>query len=70
MLFVKLSEVAYMEASDKCVSLFTDKGTEFITDYSLVQLEEKLPAHFLRIHRSTLINTRFIAEMERYFNGR
>lgn len=70
MLFVKLDEVAYLEACDKCVSLFTEKGTEFVTDYSLVQLEEKLPSHFLRIHRANLINTRFIAEMEFYFNGR
>jgi len=70
MLLVKLEDVVYMEARDKYVSLFTEKGAEFLTEHSLIKLEEKLPSHFLRIHRAYIINTKYLKEIEPYFNGR
>lgn len=67
--FVKLEEISHFKATEKYVSLFTSKGSELIEE-SLTRLEQKLPAHFLRIHRSVLVNTEWIEEIQKYFNNR
>ncbi len=68
--FVNLNDVAYFKASDKYISLFTMKGEEKVTEQTLSQLENKLPGFFLRIHRSVILNTNVIKEVQRYFNSR
>ena len=45
-----------------------DRGT-ILHDSSLNQLEEALPATFLRVHRSYIVNTRFINALEREASG-
>jgi len=40
------------------------EGKRYSVDYSIAQLEKKLdPKHFLRIHRSTLVNVAWIKEV-------
>tara|TARA_B100000809_G_scaffold21356_1_gene18775 strand:+ start:190 stop:951 length:762 start_codon:yes stop_codon:yes gene_type:complete len=68
-IFVKLANICYFEATEKYVTLYTNQGSELI-ELSLTQLEEKLPATFLRVHRSFLINTHCIKEFQKYFNSR
>lgn len=70
MVLVKLDDVAYFKADEKYVSLFTSNGKEMITDQTLVQLEEKLPENFLRVHRSVLLNKNYVQEVQAYFNCR
>ena len=70
LVFVKLEDVVYFKAGDKYVSLFIRTGEESITEQSLSQLEEKLPGHFLRVHRAIIINTQFVKEVQTYFNSR
>ena len=41
-----------------------------LCEKSLGTLEESLPDHFIRIHRSYIINKTWIAEIHRYFKGR
>jgi two-component system LytT family response regulator len=67
---VKLEDVVYFKAGDKYISLFIRTGEESITEQSLSQLEEKLPGHFLRVHRAIIINTQFVKEVQTYFNSR
>lgn len=70
MIFVKIEDIAFFKADEKYVSLFTRQGKEVITEQTLQQLEEKLPGNFLRIHRSILLNTSYVREVQTYFNCR
>ena len=69
-LLLKLNEILYFKASDKYISIFMNKGEEYLSDQSLQSLEAQLPANFKRIHRSVLINSDFIREVHPYFNSR
>lgn len=68
-IFVKLEDISHFEATEKYVTLHTNKGNELV-EQSLTQLEEKLPNHFLRVHRSFLINTDYVKDFRKYFNNR
>ena len=67
--FVKLEEVSHFESDANYVTIFTDEGTH-LSELSLSQLAQKLPANFLRVHRGVIINTNFVAEVQKYFNSR
>ena len=69
-LIIPLTDIAYFEAEDKYVLLHTTDGQQYLTTYTITTLEEKLPDTFLRISRSTLINSRQVREIQRYFNGK
>ena len=68
--FIKLEDIVYFKSKDKYVSLFTIKGQEHLTDLTLVQLETQLTDVFLRVHRSIIINTDKVLELQPYFNSR
>jgi two-component system LytT family response regulator len=67
---IRYENIAFLEAQDKYVCVFTLDGQKFLTDHSLTTLEEKLPSNFCRIHRSYIINKEKIREMHRHFSGR
>jgi len=67
---IRYENIAYLEAQDKYVCVFTVDGQKFLTDQSLTALAEKLPSFFCRIHRSYIINKEKIKEMHRHFSGR
>lgn len=67
---VRYENIAYLEAQDKYVCVFTMDGQKYLTDHSLTVLAEKLPSTFCRIHRSYIINKEKIREMHRHFSGR
>jgi two-component system LytT family response regulator len=67
---IRYENIAFLEAQDKYVCVFTLDGQKFLTDQSLTTLEEKLPSNFCRIHRSYIINKEKIREMHRHFSGR
>ncbi|MBK6264366.1 LytTR family transcriptional regulator DNA-binding domain-containing protein [Marivirga sp. S37H4] len=60
---IKLSDILYVEAKDKmCIIGMAEELIE--TRMSLQKLEEKLPIdRFLRIHRSFIINTKEISQI-------
>lgn len=66
---IKLEDIVHVQAEDKYVFLHTSDGKKHLTDYTLAVLEEKLPEEFLRIHRSEMINTDYIKEIRKGFNG-
>ncbi len=68
-LMIKLEDIVHVQAEDKYVFLHTSDGKKHLTDYTLAVLEEKLPEEFLRIHRSEMINTDYIKEIRKGFNG-
>ncbi|MEP1489077.1 MAG: LytTR family DNA-binding domain-containing protein [Algibacter sp.] len=69
LMFVKLEAISHFEADENYVTLHTNTGNHII-DQSLSQLEHKLPVHFLRVHRSVIINTNDVKEVQKYFNSR
>ncbi len=68
-LLIKVADLVAVEAEDKYVMLHTRDGKRHLTDYTLAGLEQQLPGNFLRIHRSTIINTEHIREIRKAFNG-
>jgi two-component system LytT family response regulator len=67
---LKYENIAYLEAQDKYVFVFTIDGQKHLTDQSLTILSEKLPQQFYRIQKSYIINKDRIKEMHRHFNSR
>ncbi len=67
--FLNVSDIIWFEASSDYVKIHT-KEKFYLKNISLNELEEKLnPKTFIRIHRSTIVNSDFIKEMKPYFNG-
>jgi|WetSurMetagenome_2_1015567.scaffolds.fasta_scaffold31681_1 two-component system, LytTR family, response regulator len=69
-IFIKLSEIIYLQAQEKYVSIFSKDGKENLTEKTVKDLELTLPDNFLRVHRSIIINVDFIKEFQTYFNSR
>ena len=67
---VRFENIAYLEAQDKYVFVYTWDGHKHLTDQTLTSLAEKLPPPFLRIHKSYIINKERIREMHRHFSSR
>ncbi|PTX48718.1 LytTR family transcriptional regulator [Melghirimyces profundicolus] len=69
---VPVEEIAYFESSQK-KTWFTSTSEPFgtfSTAYTLQSLEQKLPARFLRIHRSYIINIGYIEKIYRDVSSR
>lgn len=69
-IFVRLDEVSYFKADEKYVSVVTKHSKSYILDTSLKQLEEKLPASFIRVHKAYLVNKNLVKEIRKHFNNR
>ncbi len=69
-LLIPITNVSHFEAEDKYVFLNTLDSQQYVVNHTLTALEKKLPVHFTRISRSTIINTHQISEIKRYFNGK
>lgn len=65
---VDLAEVRILQADSKYVSAITPEGS-YLLDISLKQLEDQLDDCFIRVHRSTLINTRYLSACEKNEHG-
>lgn len=63
---LKIGEILYLQSDNKYTSVHAS-NRECLIDTPLVELERKLdPAEFIRIHRSTLVNVSWIAEIQRH----
>jgi two-component system LytT family response regulator len=67
--FVKLTDIDWIEAADNYVCLHTGRETHVVRE-TMNELEARLdPAQFLRIHRSSIVNLDRIREMQPWFRG-
>lgn len=69
---IRLSEIIYIEGMSEYLKIHLDGKDDrglpqrpVISLYSLKRLEERLPAYFMRIHRSYIINLRHIKEVSK-----
>jgi two-component system response regulator AlgR len=61
---VPMSEVLYLKAELKYVTLRTPQRT-YVLDDSLAELEERLGPRFLRVHRNALVSRKAVRALER-----
>jgi two-component system, LytTR family, response regulator len=66
--FLKAEEIDWVEAVGDYVRLHIGKQSHLLRE-TMVEMEAKLGRCFLRIHRSTIVNTERIKELQPYFNG-
>jgi len=67
--FVKTKDISHIKADGKYIQVFTD-GKNFKIRQTLVEMESKLSSkHFLRIHRSSILNIDLIQEMQHWYKG-
>lgn len=67
--FVKVSAIKCILAEGPYTRVLTSDGEHSLVLRSLKEWEERLPEkHFLRIHRSTIINIECVARIEKWFN--
>ena len=68
-LFLRLADIEYVEAADNYVELHTGRETHLVRE-TMAVMESKLPGdQFLRISRSTIVNTEHIRELQPMFHG-
>jgi len=65
---IDLASLIYCQADQKYVTLHHLQG-DVLCDYTLKELEEHYGDHLLRVHRNTLVGTRFIQALHRNANG-
>jgi len=67
---VDVAHVTHIAARDRATYAVTPEK-EYLLDNTIAELERKLdPARFLRIHRSTLVNLAWVAEIHAHLGGR
>jgi two-component system LytT family response regulator len=69
-LLIDYEDITHLKADDKYVTVSTATNKTYLCEKALGTLEESLPEHFIRVHRSYIINKTWIAEIHRYFKGR
>lgn len=69
MLFLNAHDIDVVKAAGNYVEIHT-QGRKYLTRETMNGIESRLPADsFLRIHRSTIINTTRIQEMQAWYHG-
>lgn len=67
---IDLEKVSHFISKNKLTLAVTEEKNH-VVDYSIAELEQKLdPNQFVRIHRSTILNTRYASELHHWFSGR
>jgi len=69
MVFVRVADIDWIEAADNYVSLHVGKKVHLLRE-TIHEMESRLDnARFVRIHRSTIVNTERIQEIRPQHNG-
>lgn len=67
--FVKMRSVIFIQSAKDYTRIYTNDSKSYLVRKPIKQWHEKLPKeHFLRIHRSTIINTDYIRKVEKSEN--
>ena len=69
MFFIKVEEIDWIESDGNYAKIVTSNNT-YLIRATLKYLEERLdPSHFVRIHKSTIVNVNMVKELEQWFTG-
>lgn len=69
-ILLKVSDIVYLQAEDKYIQAYDKNKNCHLLSGTLKEFEQKLGDNFLRIHRSILLNSDYILEIRKSFNGR
>jgi two-component system, LytTR family, response regulator len=61
--FVRVDELAWIEAADNYVALHLKTGEEHLLRETLTRLEGRLPEGFVRVHRRAIVNREEVEEV-------
>ena len=67
-MLVPLEEITCIRSKGVYISIVTENGN-YLLKKPLSEMEKTLPGAFLRVHRSSIVNTKFIKEMRSLLNG-
>jgi len=67
---VQLSDIVYLEASDKYTFVHTANGQKLFCDHMLAILEGRLSDDFIRVQKSYIVNRQKVVEIDKYSNNR
>lgn len=67
---VQLSDIVYLEASDKYTFVHMASGQRLFCDHMLAVLEQRLSDNFIRVQKSYIVNRQKIVEINKYSNNR
>jgi hypothetical protein len=62
---IAIDRIVRIQGAGDYVELHLDDGSQLLHTATLNELDAELPPNFLRVHRSHLVNTRFIDRLER-----
>ncbi|WPP50873.1 LytR/AlgR family response regulator transcription factor [Catalinimonas niigatensis] len=65
-IFLEMNRIVSFQAKDNYVNILDMDDHLYLTEYTLNELEEKLPTHFIRIHRSYIVNKLLIKEIRKH----
>jgi two-component system, LytTR family, response regulator len=65
---IPVNDIVFLEAAGNYVTIHTH-SKKYLHKETLHSLEEKLPATFIRVHKSTIVNTAYISELHSLYNG-
>ncbi len=66
---VAVDMIVRIQGAGDYVELHLDDGSQLLHSATLNELDAELPPSFLRVHRSHLVNTRYIDRLERHDGG-
>jgi two-component system LytT family response regulator len=66
--FVNLPDIDWIDARDDRIRLHIGKTTQVIRE-TMSQIESRLPAEFVRIHRSVIVNVERVREVQPWAKG-
>lgn len=67
---IQFDEIVDFSTSNNYIFLTDVSGKDYLVETSLADLEEKLPEDFIRVHKSTILNSKLISEVKKLGNGR
>jgi len=67
--FVRVDDVDWVEADGDYVRIHAGKATHVIRETITEVLSKLPPAHFVRVHRSIVVNTERVREVQPWFKG-
>ena len=67
---IQFGEIVDFSAANNYIFLTDIYGRDYLVDSNLTDLEAKLPKDFIRVHKSTIVNSKLINEVKKLANGR
>ena len=60
---VSMNKIRYVEGMSEYLKVYIEGQRPIVILLSMKKMEEYLPAHFLRIHRSYIVNMKWVQEV-------